>query len=200
MTPPFSLPCVIFAGGKSSRMGRNKALLPFGDAPTLAEFQFNRLSPLFESAYLSVKDPDPFPQKLPIIADAQKEETYAPTAGFVAAFCTLAAERIFVLSVDTPFVGPDIVSRLLKADNAHVDAVVARTHTGIHPLCGIYHRRLLPLFETMTVSGKHKLVDLLHNSNTVFVDFENESDFANLNYPEEYEAAVMHLKKTAWRR
>lgn len=200
MTPPFSLPCVIFAGGKSSRMGRNKALLPFGDAPTLAEFQFNRLSPLFESAYLSVKSPDLFPQHFPMIADEPTEKSYAPTAGFVAAFRTLTAERLFVLSVDTPFVGPGIVSRLLEADTPHVDAVIARTGSGIHPLCGIYHRRLLPRFEAMAASGEHKLGKLLHNSNTVFVDFDNESDFANLNYPEEYEAAVMFLEKTAQRR
>jgi len=35
---------IIFAGGKSSRMGRDKALLPFGGYDTLTEYQYRRLS------------------------------------------------------------------------------------------------------------------------------------------------------------
>ncbi len=181
-------------------MGRNKALLPFGDSPTLATYQFQRLSPLFDSVYLSVKAPNLFPHDFPLIVDDPDENTFAPTAGFLAAFHRLDAERIFVLSVDAPFVGADTISHLINIDNDRADAVIARTQSGIHPLCGIYHRRLLPRFEEMAASKEHKLGKLLLSSNTVFVDFENESDFANLNCQEEYKAAVKKLKKTARRR
>lgn len=37
------IPCVIFAGGKSSRMGEDKALLPFGNFKTLTQYQLTRL-------------------------------------------------------------------------------------------------------------------------------------------------------------
>ncbi|MDP1784432.1 MAG: NTP transferase domain-containing protein, partial [Sulfuricurvum sp.] len=40
----FDLPCILFAGGKSSRMGSDKSLLPFGGYPTLAQYQYERLS------------------------------------------------------------------------------------------------------------------------------------------------------------
>ncbi|MEJ2467824.1 MAG: molybdenum cofactor guanylyltransferase MobA [Campylobacterales bacterium] len=193
--PLFDLPCVIFAGGKSSRMGRNKALLPFGGASTLVEYQYARLSPLFAKTYVSAKTAEPFPDTLPLIPDDPAIEDFAPTAGFVSAFRALSGERIFALSVDTPFVDAGIIAALIAADREDLDAVIARTGTGQHPLCGLYHRSLLPRFEAMAATGDHKLGKLLQNSNVVYVDFENEEHFANLNHPHEYAAALKKMQK-----
>lgn len=49
------LPLVIIAGGKSSRMGSDKALLPFGGCATLTQFQLQRLKPFFQSLHVSAK-------------------------------------------------------------------------------------------------------------------------------------------------
>ena len=186
----FPLPCVIFAGGKSSRMGRNKALLPFGSASTLTAYQYARLSPLFESTFVSVKEPSLFPDTLPVIVDDPAFNEAAPTAGFIAAFRALRTERIFVIGVDTPFVDEKVIAALLEADTPGHDAVIARTQEGMHPLCGIYHRRLLPRFEAMAASRDHRLGKMLRDINTLFVDFKNEQAFTNLNHPHEYAAAV----------
>lgn len=195
--PFFELPCIIFAGGKSSRMGRDKALLPFGGVPTLAQYQYDRLAPLFSAIYLSVRDTAPFPADLPTISDPPGFDGYAPTAGFVAAFRALEAERIFVISVDTPFINAPVIAALLEADRDELDAVIARTPEGIHPLCGIYRRRLLPRFDAMASSCDHKLGKMLESSHVVYVDFESEERFDNLNHPHEYDAA---LKKEGSRK
>lgn len=195
MKPLFNLPCVIFAGGKSSRMGRNKALLPFGGFATLAEYQYARLSPLFTETYLSVKTAEPFPDVLPVITDDPAIKDFAPTAGFVSAFHALGDERIFALGVDTPFIDAKIIAALIAADREGVDAVIARTAEGQHPLCGIYHRSLLPRFEAMAAAGDHKLGKLLRDCDVVYVDFEDEARFANLNHPHEYAAALEKMEK-----
>ena len=49
-------PLVIVAGGKSSRMGRDKALLPFGGYSSLAQFQYQKFLPIFEKVYISCKN------------------------------------------------------------------------------------------------------------------------------------------------
>jgi len=196
VTPPrFPLPCVIFAGGKSSRMGRNKALLPFDGFATLAAYQYARLSPLFETTHLSVKTAEGFPPDLPYIPDDPAIADAAPTVGFVAAFHALPSERFFALSVDTPFVDAEVINALLDADRPDLDAVIARTPAGIHPLCGIYHRSLLPRFEAMAVSGEHKLGKMLAACRTRFVDFDTEHPLSNLNHPHEYAAALEALAK-----
>jgi len=174
-------------------MGRNKALLPFGGYPTLAEYQYARLAPLFTSTLLSVKSADGFPKQLPLLIDDPGISDFAPTAGFVSAFRTLEAERIFVLSVDTPFVDDSVVTALTEMDRPELDAVIARTDRGMHPLCGIYHRRLLPRFETMYARGDHALGKMLRSCNVVYADFGEEALFANLNHPHEYADALEML-------
>lgn len=192
---PFDVSCVLFAGGKSSRMGSDKSLLPFGDFPTLAQYQYARLSTDFRRCYISTKQAAPFSFCPNIIVDDMKRDLHAPTAGFIAMFEQLEDERFFVLSVDTPFVDKEIITGILAADHDGLDAVVARTPSGLHPLCGIYHRSLLPHFRQMLDIDDHRLGRLLKESRTEYVLFEEEEKFANLNHPHEYEAALERISR-----
>lgn len=189
---PFPISCVIFAGGKSSRMGQDKALLPFGGFESLAEYQYQRLTKLFENVYISAKE-NKFDFEAEIIEDSPTDNLYAPTAGFEAMFQNLQDERVFVLSVDTPFVSEEEIKRLFENDNQTLDAVIAKTASGSHPMCGIYHRSLLPSFKRMLQESNHRLGQLLKTSKTRFVTFDNEESFTNLNHPYEYEAALKTL-------
>jgi molybdopterin-guanine dinucleotide biosynthesis protein A len=181
--------CILFAGGKSSRMGEDKSLLPFGGFPTLSQFQHNRLSKLFTQVSISTKTADKFDFDADFILDPE-EVDYAPTAGFVSAFRAIEDERIMVLSVDTPFVDDAVFQSLIAADETGLDAVIAKTATGSHPLCGIYHRSLLEEFERMLREGDHRLGKLLASRQTKYVEFEDEEAFANLNHPHEYQQAL----------
>lgn len=185
----FDLPCVIFAGGKSSRMGQDKSLLPFGNSSSLAQYQYDRLSKLFSSVSISTKTAEKFDFEANFILDPA-EVDFAPTAGFVSAFKILASDRIFVLSVDSPFIDETTIERLLHADKADYDAVIAKTSSGTHPMIGIYHLSLVNGFKRMLREGDHRLGKLLSLSNTHYVEFDNEDPFLNLNHPHEYEEAL----------
>ncbi len=185
----FDLCCIIFAGGKSSRMGQDKSLLPFGGFPTLAQYQYERLKSLFKGVYLSSKSAEKFDFQAEVITDPEGVD-FAPTAGFVSAFRMLEEERIMVLSVDTPFVDEHIFNALIDADRPELDAVIAKTPSGTHPMCGIYHRSLLPEMERMLREQDHRLGKLLSSVKTRYVEFDEEDYFANLNHPHEYEEAL----------
>ncbi len=187
----FDIPCILFAGGKSSRMGTDKALLPFGSYETLAQYQYERLQHLFKEVYISAKSADKFNFTCPVIEDPKASE-FAPTAGFVAAFEALHVKRIFALGVDTPFVDEAVIQALLDADDDTLDAVIAKTKSGTHPLCGIYHSSLASDFATMFATHDHRLGKLLSQSATTYVTFENEHLFTNLNHPDEYQKALIH--------
>ncbi|MDP2077975.1 MAG: molybdenum cofactor guanylyltransferase MobA [Sulfuricurvum sp.] len=191
----FDLPCILFAGGKSSRMGQDKSLLPFGNYPTLAQYQYERLSKLFSSVYISSKSRDKFDFNPQVIEDPINSD-FAPTAGFIAAFEHLKNERIFVLSVDTPFVDETVIQILLEADTPHYDAVVAKTLTGTHPMAGIYHQSLLGELKRMLNEGDHRLIKLLASAKTHYVQFPSEAPFSNLNHPNEYEEAISRYNNT----
>ena len=183
-------PCVIFAGGKSSRMGEDKSLLPFGDFDTLTQFQLSRLSKIFKTVYISCKDSTKFDFDANFIEDVKTDSIYAPTAGFVAIFKVLKEERFFALSVDSPFVSKDEIKQLFLNDTKDCDSTIAKTEFGMQPMCGIYHRSLEVKFSQMLESNNHKLGYLLKSSKTTFVKFKDEKPFLNLNHPNEYKKAL----------
>ncbi len=190
----FDLPCVIFAGGKSSRMGEDKALLPFASYPTLTEYQYSRLSKLFSKVYIVTKDASKFHFQASFIEDDKDVEVFAPTAGFIAVFKTIASKKFFALSVDAPFVDTPIIKKLIDSDSDLYDATIAKTDDGIQPLCGIYHKALAQTFEQMLQENNHKLGLMLHNAHTNFVSFKDKKHFLNCNHPHEYQEALTQLQ------
>ena len=188
------IPCVIFAGGKSSRMGRDKALLPFGPYSTLIQFQYERLKKIFQNIYISCKSKDKFDFEANFIEDIKIDAIYAPTTGFVAIFNTLHVEQIFVLSVDTPFIGEEEIQKILKHKDEGFDAVIAKTSNGIHPMCGLYRKSLHVEFKNMLNNNDHKLTNLLKKSKSLYINFDDEKPFLNLNHPYEYEKALQLIK------
>ncbi len=189
------IPCVIFAGGKSSRMGEDKSLLPFGDFDTLTQFQLHRLKKLFKDVYISCKNSDKFQfdiknQKNIFIEDIDSDNLFAPTAGFAAVFEKLKCENFFAISVDTPFINKQIIKTLIDSDKKDTDATIAKTKMGIQPMCGIYHNSLNNSFLQMLKTDNHKLGFLLKNSNTTYVNFNDVEPFFNINNPDEYSKAL----------
>lgn len=175
-------------------MGKDKSLLPFGNSPTLTQFQLSNLSKIFKTVYISCKDKSKFDFNANFIEDVKTSFTYAPTAGFVSIFQTIKQDSFFALSVDSPFIQHSIISKLLEKDSKDVDATVAKTSLGIQPMCGIYHRSLEKKFHEMLKNDNHKLGFLLKSSNTNYVEFTDEKPFLNLNHPHEYEEAKKILK------
>lgn len=175
-------------------MGQDKSLLPFGEYPTLAQYQYERLQRLFSHVYLSTKDAHKFDFNPNIIEDPIGSD-FAPTAGFVAAFDATTSERIFVMSVDAPFVDAQTIQALLDSDAPHYDAVISKTTSGTHPMVGIYHRCILGQLKRMLHEGDHRLGKLLSSIKTHYVQFPHEEPFANLNHPNEYEEARSRLFK-----
>jgi molybdopterin-guanine dinucleotide biosynthesis protein A len=185
----YDIPAVLFAVGKSSRMGKDKALLPFGKYATLSEFQYRRLAELFEEVYLSSKE-HKFNFPAAVITDNYKESS--PLVGIISLFETLKSDAFFILSADAPFVDEKVIEKLLSHEEAF-DAIIAKSPHGVEPLCGIYRRSILPLAKKHFARNNHRLNDLLKEAHTQFVMFEDNAPFTNLNHPHEYEDAMKSL-------
>lgn len=183
---------VIFAGGKSSRMGEDKALLPFANYPTLTEFQLDKLSALFDKVYISAKE-NKFGFDCRVIQDNYRENS--PLVGLISVFETLKAEEVFILSVDAPFVNKETIEKLLEHNQSRFDVIVAQSPSGAQPLCGLYKRSILPLAYMQLEKENHRLGDLLRLANTLFVEFDEDAPFTNLNRPEEYQQALKRFEK-----
>jgi len=181
-----NMTAIIFAGGKSSRMGKDKALLPFADCDTLSEFQHNKLCSLFDKVYISSKE-DKFDFDATVITDRYEENS--PLVGIISIFETLKVDEIFILSVDAPFVNKEVIEKLLNHEE-EFDAIIAKSISGTQPLCGVYRRSILPLAQKHLKEGNHRLNNLLEKAHTQFIFFEDDASFINLNHPHEYEQAM----------
>ncbi len=182
-----TMTAIIFAGGKSSRMGKDKALLPFAGYNTLSEFQYNKLSSLFDKVYISSKE-DKFDFGTTVITDRYEESS--PLVGIISIFETLEVDEVFILSVDAPFVDEKVIESLLEHKKEKLDAIIAKSAGGTQPLCGVYKRSILPLALKHLREGNHRLYDLLGEAHTQFVMFADDALFTNLNHPHEYEDAL----------
>ena len=193
----YTIPCILFAGGKSSRMGEDKAFLPFAEYDSLIKYQVERLKEIFEHVYVSAKDQYKYNDiDTIVIEDVLYSDISAPTTGFINIFRQLKEENsFFVLSVDTPFVNKIIIDKLSETNNGNYDAIIIRTPSGIHPLCGIYTRVLEEPMKKMIEKGDHKLMKLLKKSNVFYIDVEDEDLLLNLNTPDEYAKALNIVKK-----
>jgi len=177
------------AGGKSSRMKRDKALLPFGAYNSLAEYQYRRLSLYFDKIYISAKS-NKFDFSVNIIEDKYKESS--PLVALVSIFETLKEKEVFILSVDAPFVSIETIDKLYKEADKEKDVIIVESENGEEPLCGIYRHNILKNAKVFLEKDQHRLKALLNDVNTQKVKI-SKREFLNLNHPFEYEEAKKRL-------
>ena len=177
---------VIIAGGKSSRMLQDKALLPFGDYSSLAEYQYSRLTRMFSKVYISAKE-DKFDFEVDVIEDVNKVSS--PLVALVSIFETLDVNEVFVLSVDAPFVEKVVIEKLYEVEKLKYDVIVIESKHGLEPLCAIYRRSFLKKAKRALISNQHRMQSLFNELEVKKVFIKEERFFMNLNYPKEYEEA-----------
>ncbi|WP_041958486.1 molybdenum cofactor guanylyltransferase [Sulfurospirillum arsenophilum] len=193
--PFIPLPLVIIAGGKSSRMGSDKALLPFGDFKTLTEFQLHRLKPYFSSLHVSAKNSAKFGFESSFIEDTTSYKEHSPLVALLSILEHLKTP-VCVLSVDTPFVTPEIFQKLYENFEEGDDAIIATSPCSSHQLCALYAPSIAEKIREQLSHNEHKIRLLLDQSHTKYIAFEDDEPFLNLNHPHEYAEALLHATNT----
>ena len=188
---PFEITCVILSGGKSSRMGEDKSFLPFSTSNTLIEYQYQRLKPYFKDIYISSKtDKFHFIDKDFLILDENKD-IYSPILALDTIFDKFKNQKIFIITVDTPLVTIESISRLIK-ESENYDICIAQTER-THNLCGVFSSNISLSIKTMITNNIHKINYLIKNNEYNLVDFPNNSDFININNKTEYKMALSYI-------
>ncbi len=183
----------LLAGGKSSRMGADKAFLDFG-----GETLLRRALGVLKTACGSVKiigDPAKFTSAGPVIADAFPG--CGPLAGIHAALGASQSELNAILAVDMPFVSGELVSFLLAAaEDSGAVVTVPRTRAGFQPLCAVYRRDFASTAEQALRAGNYKIdaafagvrLRIVEEPELAAAGF-SEKNFLNINTPEDRHAA-----------
>jgi molybdopterin-guanine dinucleotide biosynthesis protein A len=179
---------VVLAGGKSSRMGQNKALLPFHDKP-LIEIVAEKLASIFSRVVLSVSDPNAFPHiGLPRIVDRYPER--GPMGG-ITSVLESGEKNTFCVACDMPFLNTALIERICTF--AKSDAVVPVWHDRPEVLHALYSASLEPTFRLCLTHGLYKIIDAIEESQVTYlleseiVKFDPQGhSFRNINTPIDY--------------
>ncbi len=173
----------VLVGGMSTRMGQDKALLPWRSRPLV-----EKIAAMVAAAAGSVTlvgRPERYGD-LGISCLPDRRDQLGPLAGIEAALESMQAEWNLIAACDMPGLDSGALHCLLdKAVQTNASCVAARDVTGqIHPLCAVYHSRCLPLIKRALEEGRLKLMKVLEELGAEYVPVQTE--LANINTPEEW--------------
>jgi molybdopterin-guanine dinucleotide biosynthesis protein A len=180
---------IVLAGGKSRRMGSNKALLDFGGRPLISVL-IDRILPITDQILISSNDPHCYKfLNFPVIQD--RYPGHGPLAGLHAAMLSSDSSLFIVLACDLPNLEAPLLRNLISLAEGY-DAAIPRTSGGLaHPLCAVYRRTCLPAVENALLRGVNKVVEIMLESalSIKWVSPEEgrfrDEDLANINTPED---------------
>ncbi|WP_187896188.1 molybdenum cofactor guanylyltransferase MobA [Helicobacter pylori] len=192
-----NIPCVLLAGGKSSRfiinnIQTNKALMPLKSHASLLEYQYTRLLKLFKQVIISAKKS--YELNAPYLLE-KESGLFSPLVGIHNAFLTLQTPYIFFIAIDAPLVSFESIKTLCGIQNFSV--VYAKSPTKEHYLISLWHKSTLNALNYALKTQNYRLSNLVKNTSSVAIHFNQEEEFLNLNTLKDYELAVQILKKRA---
>lgn len=182
----------LLAGGRSSRMGQDKALLAWHGEP-LVKQGIRKLSQVCAEVAIAggAEELTRFARLIP-----DKNPGCGPLGGIVSALEQSSFQWNLFLPVDAPFVPIEALSALLSlAESQPGVCAMARAQGRMQPLCAAYSKDALERLQRELADGRWKVLPAIEAAGVVNVmNFEDVRWFANLNTPEEFEAAERFAK------
>lgn len=183
---------IILAGGKSERMGLDKACLPH-HGMTFLEHTITTLMTMTSQVVVVADRADKYP--LPcgrVIADIYPD--CGPVGGILTGLMYAGEGLHYVVACDMPHLNTNLLSLLMKADDPGTDVIVPEFGGQVQPLCGLYRHTAIPKLMKFLEDGGRAAREAL---NVLFIKKVGEGvlrridpsglSFTNVNTPEEYE-------------
>lgn len=142
------------------------------------------MKPYFKNIYISSKtDKFNFLNTNNLILD-DNQEIYSPILALQTILETLENKKVFIITVDTPFIKIETISELIN-ESQEFDITIAQT-SRIHNLCGVFSKDILNVIKAMIKDDIHRINHLIKSTNYKILEFQNEDEFLNLNSKDDY--------------
>lgn len=184
---------IILAGGKSSRMEQDKALINFHGKPLIG-YVIDLLRPLCQHLLISVNQPGYEQFGIELVAD--QYPGCGPVSGLHAALNASVNDWNLVVSCDAPFLKQELFHLLLEQREGFLAVIPEHDHVQ-EPLAALYHRSLCGFFEQKILQGDFKLQEILKEQKVNFPDVSGVLEkypglFVNLNSPADLVQSFFH--------
>ncbi len=198
----FEVSAGVLAGGKSSRLGFDKSLVPFGGRPLIARV-VETLKGVTDDCIVVTNTPEKFDGVINGVRFAP--DAYPLKAALVGVYSALLAarhEHVLIAACDMPFLNIRLLNYLVALSPGY-DVVVPRLAKGVEALHAVYSVQCVQPMERLLRQEKVMIVNFFPEVRVRYVDtpelhrFDpDELSFVNINTPDDWEYA----QALAWQR
>lgn len=181
---------VILAGGKSSRMGSNKALLPYRGGRFI-EAIHRQLTNIFSEVLLVTNNPVQY-EFLPCRKVPDLYQGMGVLAGIHSGLYHSHSQAIFAVACDMPYLVEELIRQMVSRANAG-GVLIPESPGGLEPLHAVYGKGCLAAIEATLLSGQRRIVSFFDRTNVSRMNLEQVAcfdpafvSFLNINTPEDY--------------
>lgn len=176
---------IILAGGKSSRMGFDKGMAAF-NGRAMVTWIIDTLQAVCTHSII-ISNADAYHQLgLPVYADIYTDS--GPLGGIYTGLKHSTTEYNLIMACDMPYVKPELLVQLLAFAEDY-SIVVPSVNGQLEPLCGFYHKSILPEMEELLQQNTRKMQHVIRQFSHKEIQIEGSSPdsqmFANINTPEQ---------------
>lgn len=191
---PLSVTGLILSGGKSKRMGRPKAFLPY-EGSTVIGHIVREIKDLFNEVFIVANEVESFEDLgVDVVKDILPHR--GPLGGILSGLMTSSNHYAFVMACDMPLIDKRLVRELVsrRQDN---DVVVLSHPQGIEPLFGVYSKNCIKPLEESLFAGNLSVQDFLSGLKAGIYEWMPERHdaealppFFNINTPQDYSRVI----------
>ena len=181
----------ILVGGKSSRMGSNKAFLEL-KGKTFIELQIDLLREIFDDIFISANTSSEYEHlNLSIFKDVYPGN--GPLGGIYTSLINSSSLHTFMLACDMPFIGPELINHL-KDLTKEYDVVIPKSEKGLEPLHAFYSKKCIDPIKRSLEEDNLRITSFFPHVNVKIVELDNlnlsdsfKNSIKNLNTRDDYE-------------
>jgi molybdopterin-guanine dinucleotide biosynthesis protein A len=192
------IPIAILAGGKSRRMGRDKAFVELAGEPMI-QWVITAVAQCSGTAFIIANEPEKYAGfGLPVYPDVIPG--MGPLSGLHAAFAVTGADRVMIAPCDSPLVSPDAIKLILDYPDGGAEAVIPFVDGREQGLLAVYAKSGIERNAGRIASASMMFDEFRLGLNRVFIGEEELRKvdpglrtFLNVNTPVDIEAAIRGL-------
>jgi molybdopterin-guanine dinucleotide biosynthesis protein A len=179
---------VIMAGGRSRRMGQDKAVLEINGTAVI-KYVFDQLQGHFDQILVSSDDKAKY-NFLGVEVVPDKATGMGPIMGIASTLKVSRNDTNFVIACDIPEVDIALVRRIIRKSR-NFDAVLPQTQSSkLEPLFAVYKKSVLAAFDESITAGDYKILIPLEKCKVGYVKLSQAEQIRNLNTMDDYQQFV----------
>lgn len=161
-----SISGAVLAGGKSSRMGTDKAMLQLNEH-TFLQNSLLLLASFTKELFVS-SNKNYSNLSYPIVKDSF--QNMGPLSGIHAILKAIPTQKVLIIPVDTPLLSKELLQFILDNYESDKQLSICKTEDGLQMLIGVFDKSLLPIIENQINNKEYKLTHLLDKASSQILD------------------------------